>query len=353
MQIRGLKDMKQYKKLFKMQYMYYLVCGIYVIAVVIFILDKYQNFEVNSITDLYHRSVDWDFITKSQLEADIKNDLVNESMYNICRVNLWIVIGIFVINIIKSITKSNRKTIEFMATLPITRIENTIFDFTMDSIFVTIVCLSIYLYERVYIFKHEIYNNCSEEIVAILGKLIIIFIASDIFIISIIKLLDVVTSNGVLACLIAVFNYFSLNFISTNVLQMSNKYIYNSVIRLFFPLNEYNCIYDTAYVSYAVQTNEFLKIAATSIAVAIILFIIALYYSKKIDYSRSGLFYFNLPRYINLGIISIFMVMYLVLMFLSGYYSIFIRVILVAVCIIAILLINHYIAPKKIKSNIA
>ncbi len=349
--------MKQYKKLFKMYHMYYLLGGLFVFISSIVLLYNSQQ------ENIWWSTLIYDEIKKASgllfdVETaimELKDSVINNSISNLFRSNRIIIMGLFIINLIKAVTKINRKSIEFMATLPVTKMSNTIFGFTMDSLLIVIIYGCTYFFERMYISQHEIFTLCSEVIIQRLNKVVIVMIVSDILIVALIKLLEVVTSNGILAYFIAMFDYISLNYIFVNILGESSRFVHDKSIRFFFPINDYVYYENGVYIDnmiYSTEGSEFFKLITTVLIATVVFFIVALYYSKKVDYSRGGLFYFNLPRYVNLGIIVTIMGIYLVNVYKADY-NIFIKIDTVIACVIGLLLINYYISPRKVRNKIA
>ncbi len=351
--------MKQYKKLFKMQYMYYLVIGMFLIIPIIGLLNNFQNQKIINFYDVYIRTINgyWNSSVSQRVGEELVSQIVGETISSIYYLNWIIIIGLFIINMLRAVNRINRRTIDFVAVLPVTRIASTIFDLSMDSIFVIFLYGVMYFFERMYIFQHELFRVYSQELVLGINRIMVLLILSDILIVTIFKLLDVVTTNGMVACFIAIFNYFSLNSILVGILGEFNKFLYNVSNSLFFPLNEYwQGDEEFGYVInsvYSIRTNKFFEMIITLLIVIIILILITIYYSKKIDYSRGGLFYFDLPRYVNIVIIAILMLVYTSSVLFASYYNIFLKISVLIACIVGILAINYFISPSKIKNKIA
>ncbi len=345
--------MEQYKKLFKMQYAYYIVCGLVMLIAVMMMMYNHQESWVDTNEGEHYIMLDnGETVEYHYTKEDIKHSLVN-AFSGFVTFNWAIIIGLFVLNLLKSISRINRKTIEFMAALPVNKVTDTVFGIVMDSMLVMIIGGCMYLFERIYVQRFEECGVYWSGIKESVGTCIIVMIASDILIVTIIGLLRVVTSNGILACVIAGANYISLKFILVDSLGGMDIRLYSNVVKLFPTIAAYwyeNGEYHNTMTD-MLKNGDTYKVIMLILAVAVILSVIAIYYSKRIDYSNGGLFYFKLPRYINLGIVAALMMVYLIEVF-TGDYNIVIRIDSVAACVVGLFVINYYIAPRKIRNKL-
>lgn len=348
--------MNQYKKMFRMQYTYYIVVGLFLIVPIIAMMNNMHMLEINLHYDAYIKVINgyWNDSVNQRVGMEISSQVVEGIIGYIYYLNWIVIIGIFVMNMLRAVNRINRKTIEFVAVLPIKRASQTIFDLCMDSIFVVLIYGIVYIYERITISGHELFRAYSEDLMLGIGRMLFILILSDMFIIVMFKLLEVVMTNGMVACFVTVFNYFSLNFILVDILGEYNDVLYNNAVRVFFPLNEYWRNTDGGYVmntTYSMESNYFLKIVATLVIAIAVLVFISLYYSRKVDCSRSGWFCFTLPRYINLGIVIVLMIIYIVETFMWDYDSL-LKVNLVIACVIGLFVLNYFISPKRNRAKL-